>query len=336
MSRVLVTGGTGFLGTHLSATLARTGWEVVAADIHPPVDVIDYDFLELDVRDAAAVRKAVAGCDVVVNNAALVPVTRSSYETYAAVNLGGTENVLAAAKKEGAYVAHISSTSLYGVPPKVPIQPDTPFTPFEPYGRSKLAAERAVERERAAGMIVSSLRPRTLLGPGRLGIFDVIFPRIQHGKTVPLFGRGDNQEQLLHVDDMCAAVLRAIELRSNGSYNVGATEFGTVREDFEALLAHAGTGARLVGIPVPLLHGILRPLDLINQSPFTSWHYMTAHVPFYIDVSETMRELGWAPQRSNTQMLIDTYEWFLQRGEVRGESAHHRPLSGVLARALRG
>jgi nucleoside-diphosphate-sugar epimerase len=336
MGRVLVTGGTGFLGAHLSAALARAGWNVVAADVHPPAEPVDHEYLSLDVRDADAVRRAVEGFDVVVNNAALVPVTRSSFEVYRAVNVGGTENVLAAAKATGAYVAHISSTSLYGVPRELPIRPDTPFTPFEDYGRSKTEAEGVVERERAGGMIVSSLRPKTIVGTGRLGIFDVIFPRIRDGRAVPLFGRGDNLLQLLDADDMCAAVLRAIELRSNGSYNVGALEYGTVRQDFERLIAHAGTGARLVPIPVTAIHAVVRPLDLIGRSPFTSWHYRTAHMPSYADVSKAVEELGWQPQRSNAQMLAHAYDWFVEHGHVRGASAHRQPLGGTLARLLRG
>ena len=336
MSRVLVTGGTGFLGAHICATLARNGYDVVAGDIHEPPEPVDHAFLHLDVRDPTAVRAAVEDVDIVVNNAALVPVTRSSLDVYRAVNVGGTENVLAVAKETGAYVCHVSSTSLYGVPTQLPITPNTPFTPFEIYGYSKTEAERVVERERAGGMTISSLRPRTIVGTGRLGLFDVIFPRIRDGKAVPLFGKGDNLLQLLDADDMCAAVLRAIELRSNGGYNVGALEYGTVREDFEKLLAHAGTGSRLVGVPVPLIHAVVRPLDAIGRSPFTPWHYKSAHVPFYCDVSTTMKDLGWTPQRSNAEMLINSYDWYLEHQSLRGESAHRKPLSGTLARLLRG
>jgi nucleoside-diphosphate-sugar epimerase len=336
MSRILVTGGTGFLGAHICATLARDGHDVIAGDVHEPPDHAGQAFISLDVRDPVAVRAAVASVDIVVNNAALVPVTRSSLAVYRAVNVGGTEHVLAAAKDTGAYVCHISSTSLYGVPAQLPIMPDTPFTPFEIYGYSKTEAERAVQRARAGGMIISSLRPRTIVGTGRLGLFDVIFPRIRDGKAVPLFGKGDNLLQLLDAADMCAAVARAIETRSNGSYNVGALRFGTVRQDFEALLAHAGTGSRLVGVPVPLIHALVRPLDAVGRSPFTPWHYMTAHVPFYCDVSTTIEELGWSPQRSNAEMLIDAYNWFLEHQGLRGASAHRRPLDGTLARLLRG
>jgi nucleoside-diphosphate-sugar epimerase len=336
MARVLITGGSGFLGSHLSRTLSAAGWDVVTADVHEPSTTDRDNFLRLDVRDEGAVLRAVKDVDVVVNSAALVPITRSSLQAYLAVNTRGTENVLTAAKASGAYVTHISSSSIYGVPTQLPIMPSTPFAPFEDYGYSKAEAEKVVERERATGLIVSSLRPRTIVGTGRLGLFDAIFPRIRDGKAVPLFGAGDNLLQLLDVDDMCAAVVRAIDTRANGGYNVGAREYQTVREDFEGLLAHANTGARLVRVPVPLIHAILRPLDAVGKSPFTRWHYRTAHRSCYCDISTTISELGWSPKRSNLETLINSYDWFVSHPVTSGASAHHQPLQGALARLLRG
>ncbi|HEY6760222.1 MAG TPA: NAD(P)-dependent oxidoreductase [Baekduia sp.] len=336
MPRVLITGGTGFLGAHLADHFAAAGYAVRTGDVNPPDPSAPHEFVHLDVRDAAAVRAAAEDCEVIVNDAALVPVTKSDLATYRAVNVGGTENVVAAARATGAYVVHISSTSLYGQPPVVPITPQTPFIPFETYGRSKTEAELVVQRVRAEGMTISSLRPRTIVGTGRLGLFDVIFPRIRDGKAVPLFGKGDNLLQLLDADDMCTAVLKAVELRSNGSYNVGALEFGTVREDFERLIAHAGTDARLVGVPVWAIHAVVKPLDAVGRSPFTPWHYMTAHLPYYCDVSQTVADLDWHPQRSNAEMLINAYDWFVAHAHERGESAHRRPLEGGLAKLLRG
>jgi nucleoside-diphosphate-sugar epimerase len=336
VARVLITGGSGFLGSHLNRTLSAAGWDVVIADVHEPAAIHRDNFLRLDVRNASAVHQAVRDVDAVVNSAALVPITRSSLQLYRAVNTKGTENVLTAAKASGAYVAHISSSSIYGIPTQLPIMPSTPFAPFEDYGYSKAEAEAVVERARAGGLVVSSLRPRTIVGTGRLGLFDAIFPRIRDGKAVPLFGSGDNVLQLLDVDDMCTAVVRAIETRSNGSYNVGAREYQTVRKDFEGLLAHANTGAHLVPVPVTLIHAVLRPLDAVGRSPFTRWHYRTAHKSCYSDISKTVNELGWSPKRSNLEALVNSYDGFVSDPVTSGASAHHQPLQGALARMLRG
>jgi len=334
--RALVTGGTGFLGAHLATALEAAGHEVRVLDVHPPEDRGRREFIQADVRDGDAVHRAARGCTVVVDNAALVPVTRASAEEYRAVNVGGCRNTLAAAREAGAYLVHVSSSAIYGVPRELPVRPDSPLRPFEPYGASKAEAERAVDSERRSGLAVASLRPRTLLGEGRLGLFDVIFERIRAGRRVPVFGRGTNPLQLCHVDDFCAAVLRAVERRASGSYNIGAEAFGSVRSDLEGLIGHAGTGARVQPVPVWAIRAVLQPLDLIGRSPFSAWHWRSAPAPFYFDVSKAREELDWAPRYSNADTLVAAYEHHLAARTARGDSAHRRPLEGALARLLRG
>jgi 2-alkyl-3-oxoalkanoate reductase len=211
--RALVTGGTGFLGLHLARALTGAGYEVRTLDVHEPGPAADpaWEFVKADVRDASAMADAVKGVDVVVDNAALVPVTRSDAATYRSVNVEGCRTTLRAARDAGVYTLHISSSAIYGVPKELPITATTPLAPFEPYGESKAEADRLVGRLRDEGQVVASLRPRTLLGEGRLGIFDVIFARVRAGKRVPMFGAGRNKVQMSDVEDFCAAALAAIE-----------------------------------------------------------------------------------------------------------------------------
>jgi nucleoside-diphosphate-sugar epimerase len=334
--RALVTGGTGFLGAHLANALAEAGHEVRTLDIHPPERPGAHEFVQADVRDAAAVARAVRGCEVVVDNAALVPVTRASEADYRSVNLDGCRNTLDAAATEGAYVLHISSSAIYGVPRELPVTPFTPLAPFEPYGRSKAEAERLVEERRAAGLTVASLRPRTLLGEGRLGLFDVIFARVRAGKRVPLFGGGENHVQMCDVGDFCAAALAAIDRRANGDYNIGSAGFGSVREDLSALIERVGSSSRLQPVPVWAIRAVLRPLDAVGRSPFNQWHWRSAPAPFYFDLSKSREELGWAPARTNVDALENAYGHYVRRAGEEGASAHRRPLAGLLARLLRG
>jgi nucleoside-diphosphate-sugar epimerase len=324
LSRVLVTGAAGFVGRHLVRAFRERGWEVRAGDVD-----------DLDVRDAAAVARAAEGCDVVVDNAALVPVTRSTPGEYDAVNVTGCANTLAAARAAGAYAVHVSSSAIYGVPVELPVTRATPLAPFEPYGRSKARAEEVVERERQRGLEVASLRPRTLLGPGRLGLFDVIFARVRAGRRVPIFGRGHNVVQMLDVSDFTEAVLASVERRANADYNLGAPEYGTVRADLESLIAHAGTAARVQPLPSRAITPPLAALAAIGASPFSEWHWRSAPESFYFDISAARDELGWAPTRSNVQALAAAYDAWLARTD-RGGSVHGRPLAGPLARVMRG
>src|SRR4051812_4965717 len=241
--RALVTGGTGFLGLHLARALANAGYDVRTLDLHEPGPSADpdFEFVQADVRDPDAMENATRDVDVVVDNAALVPVTRSDPAAYHSVNVNGCRTTLEAARKHGVYVLHISSSAIYGVPKELPIRPTTPLAPFEPYGESKARADVLVSERRRQGQVVASLRPRTLLGEGRLGIFDVIFARVRAGRRVPMFGSGRNKVQMSDVEDFCAAALAAIRKEANDDYNVGAAEFGTVRDDLQALIDHAGT-----------------------------------------------------------------------------------------------
>lgn len=336
MARALVTGGTGFLGSHLAAALERAGWEVRLLDLNPPeAGTPERELVRADVRDAGAVRRAVAGCEAVIDNAALVPVSRASRRDYRSVNAGGCRTTLEAARAEGAYALHVSSSAIYGVPAELPVTERTPLAPFEPYGESKAEAERVVAEQRELGLSVASLRPRTLLGAGRLGIFDTIFARVAAGKAVPLFGPGDNLVQMCDVEDFCAAALAAIERRASGDYNIGAERFGTARQAIEELIVHAGTGARVRPIPVWAIRGVLWPLNLVDSSPFGVWHWRSAPAAFYFDLHKAGAELGWRPRRSNAEALIGAYEHYLRR-EATGASPHRRPLRGLLARLLRG
>jgi nucleoside-diphosphate-sugar epimerase len=334
--RALVTGGTGFLGAHLANALAGAAWEVRTLDVNPPERPGTHEFVQADVRDAAAVAEAARGCKLVVDNAALVPVTRASEADYRAVNLDGCRNTLDAATAEGAYVLHISSSAIYGVPRELPVTPSTPLAPFEPYGRSKAEAERLVEERRGGGLTVASLRPRTLLGEGRLGLFDVIFARVRAGKRVPMFGRGENRVQMCDVDDFCAAALAAVDQRANGDYNIGSAGFGTVGQDLSALIARVGSRSRLQPVPVWAIRSVLKPLDAIGRSPFNEWHWRSAPESFYFDVSKAREELGWEPKRTNVDALENAYGHYVRRAGDEGASAHRRPLGGLLARLLRG
>jgi len=336
--RALITGGTGFLGLHLARALANAGYDVRTLDLHEPGPSADPDWelVQADVRDSDAMEKATRDVDVVVDNAALVPVTRSDPATYTSVNVDGCRTMLEAARKRDVYVLHISSSAIYGVPKELPIRPTTPVAPFEPYGKSKARADVLVSEQRRDGQVVASLRPRTLLGEGRLGIFDVIFARVRAGKRVPMFGPGSNKVQMSDVEDFCAAALAAIRKEANDDYNVGAAEFGTVREDLQALIDHAGTRAKLLAVPTPAIRAVLQPLEAIGRSPFNVWHWKSAPKPFYFDLTKTKADLGWEPRYSNAQALIRAYEHYLTRPEATSASAHRRPLEGRLAKVLRG
>jgi nucleoside-diphosphate-sugar epimerase len=276
----------------------------------------------------------VAGCEVVVDNAALVPVTRSTPEEFRNVNVGGCRTTIEAARAEGAYVVHISSSAIYGAPERLPVTEDSPLRPFEPYGASKAEAHEWVRRQRENGLVASSLSARALLGAGRLGLFELVFKRIRDDRRVPMFGHGDVPLQMCDARDFSAAVLACIDQRANGDYNIGAAEFGTPREDLQALIDRVGSRARLQPVPIWAIRAVLQPLAVIGRSPFTAWHWHASAIAFHMAVDKARQELGWEPRYSNVDALEHAYREYTA-GRI-GGSAHSAPLGGAVARLLRG
>jgi nucleoside-diphosphate-sugar epimerase len=336
MSRVLITGGSGFLGYHLASAFTAAGYEVRLVDVNPPAEALadGQEFVLLDVRDRDEMRRAAQDCEAIVDNAALVPVTRSSPEQFRSVNVGGCVSTLEAARAVGAYVVHVSSSSIYGRPRVLPVTEQSPLEPFEPYGASKAEAELIVQRERRAGLVVSSLRSRALLGRGRLGLFELVFGRIRQGKRVPLFGRGNNVLQMCDARDFAAAAVACVEQRADADYNIGAAEYATPRQDLQQLIDRLGSNSKLQPVPVWAIRAVLQPLHAVGRSPFTAWHWHAAHGTFYASLDAAERDLGWRPRFSNVDALEHAYREYL--AGVAGGSPHSAPLSGALARLLRG
>ena len=312
-----ISGGAGFLGLHLARRLLADGHEVRSLDVVPLDDVeLERSVRELrgDVRDRDRVRELVGGADVVVHAAAALPI-QASRESIRSVNVGGTENVLQEARDAGVQrVVFISSTAVYGVPEKHPIEEDDPLVGVGWYGESKIDAEALC---RVAAVETTIVRPKTFIGPERLGVFEILFDWIREGRRIYILGKGYNRYQLLAVEDLVDAIVRAgtVPEAARQTFNVGATQFGTVRDDLQALIDHAGSTSRLRPVPVKPAEIALRALELLRVSPLAEWHYKTAHRDSFVDVSRAQRVLGWEPRLSNREALTETYDWYLENRE---------------------
>jgi nucleoside-diphosphate-sugar epimerase len=317
-----ISGGAGFLGLHLARRLLADGHEVRT------LDVVSLDDAELeravgerrgDIRDPASVRELVSGADVVVHAAAALPIQASRASIHS-VNVEGTRNVLTASRDAGVRrVVFISSTAVYGVPDKHPIEEDEPLLGVGWYGESKIEAEALC---RLAEIETTIIRPKTFIGPERLGVFEILFDWIREGRRIYILGKGFNRYQLLAVEDLVDALLRAATMSeaAGETFNIGATEFGTVRSDLQALIDHAGSSSRLQPVPAKPAELALRALELLRLSPLAEWHYRTAHKDSFVDVSKAQRLLGWQPRLSNREALIQTYDWYLANRERIGRA----------------
>jgi nucleoside-diphosphate-sugar epimerase len=206
----------------------------------------------------------------------------------------------------------LSSAVVYGLPESLQLTEGSWTSPIEEYGRSKVEAERVVQEFAVRGLETVVLRPQAFIGPGRLGVFGILFDWVAEGRRIYTLGSGRNRYQLLAVEDLVSAVRLAAERPVAGAvYNLGARQFGTVSEDLSELVAHAGSASRITPFPAEVARLGLRGLALANLSPLTEWHYRTADRDVYCDVGRAERELGWTPRLPNRDALASAYDWHL-------------------------
>jgi len=293
------------------------------------------EFIDGDVRDTSIVAQAMAGIDIVHHAAALVPLTKAGREFWE-VNVDGSSVVAAEAARAAARAfVHISSSAVFGVPQTCPITDMMEPKPIEPYGRSKLAGERVVQETcNRAGIPLIVVRPRTILGPRRMGIFQLLFEWIRTGQTVYIIGTGEELFQFIHAQDLMEAYFLLLNLSRTGTYNIGTTRFGTLRDAIENLVAHAEGRSRILSIPPTLAIPALRLLDALGLSPLAPWHYMTLHKPFYFD-TRPITEIGWEPKYSNDEMFREAYDTYLEAINCPGASPHRKALNAKALAILR-
>jgi nucleoside-diphosphate-sugar epimerase len=224
-------------------------------------------------------------------------------------------------------VVHTSSSAVFGIPESNPVLPSTVPHPREEYGAAKLAAEWACLHAVSQGLDVSIVRPRTILGHGRLGIFGILFDWIADGADVFVLGDGANRYQFVHADDLAEVCLLAGARSGPLVLNAGTDRFGTMRETLESLCRHAGTGSQVRSLPAGPASLGMRAAAAAHLAPFAPYHWIMYSRSMWFDIEHVREALGWSPRWSNEEMFVDSYEWFLaHRAETAAHDgrSHHR------------
>jgi nucleoside-diphosphate-sugar epimerase len=336
--RVLITGGAGFLGAQLVSRFHGDGARVRVMDLHSwddPGCAAPDELMVGDVRDPAAAGEACRDVDVVVHSAFASP--RESRAMLRSVNVEGTRCLLETARARGVRrVVLISSTIVDWASRTHPIFPDAPLSRLDAYRASRVEAERIALDYGRRGLSIALVRPKTFIGPGRTTAFALLFELIRRGQSVPVLGDGRHRYQLLDIRDFADGVRALAWAGGGGVFCFGATRVATVREELEALIASAGTGARLRFIPRPLARGLLRVMELAAITPLSEWHYRGARgEDSVVDISRAEAELGWHPARSNLQTLEEAYRWYVEEAERAGAAPPPHPIP-LAHRGLKG
>lgn len=315
--KLLITGGAGFLGINLVRYFLNKNWEIVS------LDIADFDYpneknkvkiVKGDIRNIEDVERAMEGVDVVVHTAAALPLYKK--EDIFSTDIEGTRKLLTSAHKHGIKrFIHISSTAVYGIPDHHPLYEDDKLDGVGPYGKAKIAAEDECLKFRAKGMCVPIIRPKSFIGPERLGVFALFYDWAKDGKGFPMIGAGNNRYQLLDVEDLCEAIYKTAVMDAaivNDTFNIGAKEFTTMKEDYQAVLDYAGFGKKIVGLPEKPIIYTLKFLEALKLSPLYKWVYETASKDSFVSIEKAEKKLGFAPKYSNKDALVRNYMWYLE------------------------
>lgn len=328
--KILITGGCGFLGVHLARYYIKKKYDVTLLDI---ADQTAKDIekkatvIKADIRKYKGLEEALKKQDYVIHAAAALPIHHDRNYIFD-VNVEGTKNVLKAAlKNKVKKVVFISTTAMYGVPRTLPETETDKIYPIGHYGESKAAAEKLCETYGKKGLGINILRPKSFLGPERLGVFTIWFEAIYNNNPVFILGKGNNLYQLLEVNDLIQAIDSALTTRISGQiFNVGAEKFGTWREDLGSLIKHAKSKSKIVALPVLPTQIALSILEFLNLSPLVAWHYKTFPVDSYVSIEKAKKKLSYKATKSNQDILKESYDWYKEhRKEFIGkEGTTHR------------
>lgn len=323
---VFITGGSGFLGINLIRYLLRKGYKIVSYDIVP----FDYDDCKNkittivgDIRDREKLFNSMKESDIVIHCAAALPLY--SKDDIYSTDIDGTKNVVEGALKHKVKrLIHISSTAVYGIPDHHPIYENDQLIGVGPYGEAKIEAEKICKEARKKGLTVSIIRPKSFVGPERLGVFALLYDWAREGHGFPMIGNGKNRYQLLDVDDLNDAIYACMTLDKeivNDVFNIGAKKFTTMREDYQAVLDEAGFDKKVIGTPAVLVISILRILEALKISPLYAWVYETASKDSFVSIDKAAKKLGFKPKFSNKEALIKNYRWYLEHlADFQGKS----------------
>ena len=330
--KILITGGGGFLGLHL-ANQARKNISEKKVELHL-LDIANFDkkdypdrcfFYQIDIRNKNKINRLFNKIkpNFVIHSAAALPLWKK--EDIFSTNIEGTKNILESSfKNRVKRVIFVSSTAVYGVPKKHPILESDPLVGVGPYGESKILAENWCWHYIKKGLNITIIRPKTFVGPYRLGVFEILFDWIYDGKKIPVIGNGENRYQLLDVSDLVDAIYLFLEKNNqkkfNDVFNIGAEKFKTVKEDLEELFAYAYKKRKdkeglkkssIVKTPAFLVKKALFIFEKLKLSPLYQWVYDTADKDSYVSIEKIKKVLNWRPKYSNSDALIRAYQWYL-------------------------
>ena len=333
--KVLVTGGSGYFGEVLIKHLLDCEYECGILDLNPPSDSVikKIIFHQCDILDVDNVNKIVSKYDYVLHNVAQVPLANDK-DLFRKVNNLGTQILLNACfNNRIKKVVYTSSSAVYGIPKFNPVNEDSLKIPVESYGEEKLNGEKLCDQYRQLGLNVCIVRPRTIVGAGRMGIFSILFDWISHDKKLPVFDNGNNIYQFIHANDLADAIIIIMEKGINHSYNIGADDYTTMAKTLNNLCLEVRSNSTIKSFPSFVIKPLMKISSFLKISPLGAYHIALYGKSLYFDTNLIKTELNWRPKYSTTDMFVESYNLYLQsRNQLNynGKSHHKKPVNKLV------
>ncbi len=312
--RLLVTGGSGFFGSHLKQYLAGQGHSYVNLDLYEDeADVRQGRMFPCDLTDAARVEECFGRhgpFDAVLHVAAQLAHGVKRPEYLWKSNVEGTRHLAEAAVKHGAKSLVFTSTNcLWGKPLGRNVAENEPPCPVEIYGRSKLEAEKVLGQY-AGRLRVVIFRSPTIIAAGRVGLLGILFDLILENKRIPVVGRQNKPYQFIHADDYAGAIALALEHPVSDVFHVGSDGATSLEETYRYVIERAGSGSRIYHLPKRPAVFMMKLLHLMKLSPLGPYHYRMIAEEFVFDTSHLKRTLDWRPTKTNGEIMFEAFTYY--------------------------
>ncbi|OGT35033.1 MAG: hypothetical protein A3F11_07450 [Gammaproteobacteria bacterium RIFCSPHIGHO2_12_FULL_37_14] len=313
--RYLITGGSGYFGGELKRSLLKDGHICINVDtqadsdqhpnlIHEQIDISNPEALE-------AIFKKHAPFAAVFHAAAHLQLTRKTYQQFYATNITATrylaENCV---RYQISHLIFISSNCVYGRINGMNITEESPLIPFEEYGKTKVVSEKILQ-EFSNSLHSICLRPPTIIGEGRMGVLSIVFDFIYEGRKLWLIGSGENRYQFIYSEDLIQACKLAVHYPHSAVFNVGCDHVPTLNELFLNIIQKTNSKTRLFHLSPTFFIPAMKLFFKLGLSPLGPYQYNMIANTYIGDTSKIKRELNWHPTKSNIEIMVDNYNYYI-------------------------
>ena len=317
MSRWVLIGGAGLTGLKIAEELIEMNISksnIIIADLKNSLSKINLQVALIECDISKNIIPKFKKDDVIIHLAARQYHTkipkRNQLDWFREVNVVGTKNIINQCIKFNVKgLIYFSTDMVYGIPNYIPLNSAHPKTPIGPYGKSKLEAEMICIESRKRGLPITILRPRLIMGKGRLGIMEKLFKAISLNRPVPLIGRGNNCYQMVSVEDCSKAAILSVKYNfPNCELNLGSEVGPNIKKLLNFLIHTVNSKSILIPLPAFPLKIILTILEKMGLPILHKEQYKIADKNYIVDISDTYSKIRWKPKQSDTDMIVEAYK----------------------------